>query len=60
MATMNISLPSALGDWVDRQIKTGPYASKSDYVCNLIRRDQKYHWTIHIRCVHHTPRTAKP
>lgn len=41
MATMNISLPDQLRDWVQSQITAGTYASSSDYVRDLIRRDQE-------------------
>jgi antitoxin ParD1/3/4 len=37
MATMNISLPAALRDYVDAQVKTGRYATASDYVRTLVR-----------------------
>lgn len=40
MATMNISLPNAMRDWVKSQIDTGLYANNSDYVRDLIRQDQ--------------------
>ena len=40
MATMNISLPNPMKDWVEAQIENGKYASSSDYVRDLIRRDQ--------------------
>lgn len=40
MATMNISLPEQMKDWVEAQTKTGRYANTSDYVRDLIRRDQ--------------------
>ena len=40
MATMNISLPDPMRDWVQSQIEDGMYASSSDYVRDLIRRDQ--------------------
>lgn len=39
MATMNISLPQALKDWVEAQADAGLYANSSDYVRDLIRRD---------------------
>jgi len=42
MATMNVSLPAPMKDWVERQIKTGHYSNASDYVRDLIRRDQEY------------------
>lgn len=41
MATMNISLPDAMKDWVEGQAETGRYSNSSDYVRDLIRRDQE-------------------
>ncbi|MDQ0466803.1 antitoxin ParD1/3/4 [Caulobacter ginsengisoli] len=41
MATMNVSLPDALKDWVEGQARTGRYSNASDYVRDLIRRDQE-------------------
>jgi antitoxin ParD1/3/4 len=40
MATMNVSLPDPLRDYVQSRIDSGQYASVSDYVRDLIRRDQ--------------------
>lgn len=40
MATMNISLPDAMRDWVQAQCDTGLYANYSDYIRDLIRKDQ--------------------
>ena len=40
MATMNISLPEQMRDWVQAQIKSGKYSSSSDYLRDLIRQDQ--------------------
>lgn len=40
MATMNVSLPDAMKDWVEAQARTGRYSNASDYVRDLIRRDQ--------------------
>ena len=40
MATMNVSLPDPMKDWVEEQTKTGRYSNTSDYVRDLIRRDQ--------------------
>jgi antitoxin ParD1/3/4 len=39
MATMNISLPDALKDWVEQQVATGRYANASDMVRDLVRHD---------------------
>ncbi|MBY5837329.1 type II toxin-antitoxin system ParD family antitoxin [Rhizobium leguminosarum bv. viciae 248] len=41
MATMNVSLPDPMKEWVDAQTKTGRYSNASDYVRDLIRRDQE-------------------
>ena len=41
MATMNISVPDPMKDWVQAQINDGKYASSSDYVRDLIRKDQQ-------------------
>ncbi len=41
MATMNISLPNPMRNWVEKQINAGQYSSNSDYVRDLIRRDQQ-------------------
>lgn len=41
MATMNVSLPDAMKDWVEGQASTGRYSNSSDYVRDLIRRDQE-------------------
>ena len=40
MATMNVSLPDPLRDFVQQRIDSGQYASVSDYVRDLIRHDQ--------------------
>lgn len=40
MATMNISLPEALKEFVDRHVASAGYGSVSDYVRDLIRQDQ--------------------
>jgi len=40
MATMNVSVPDAMRDWVEQRIEGGHYASASGYVRDLIRRDQ--------------------
>ena len=39
--TMNISLPEAMKAFVDEQVNSGGYGSASEYVRELVRRDQK-------------------
>ena len=40
MSTMNISLPDALKSFVDDQVSTRGYSTSSEYVRELIRKDQ--------------------
>ena len=40
MATMNISLPDPLKQFVDAQVEGGSYGTSSEYVRALIRREQ--------------------
>jgi antitoxin ParD1/3/4 len=41
MQTMNISLPDPLKEFVEHQISDGRYSSVSEYICELIRDDEK-------------------
>jgi len=43
MATMNVSLPDPMREWVEDQVKGGEYANASDYIRDLIRHDQERH-----------------
>ncbi len=40
MATMNISLPEQMKEWVEAQTADGRYSNSSDYVRDLIRKEQ--------------------
>ena len=40
MATMNVSLPDQMKSWVESRSEGGRYSNASDYVRDLIRRDQ--------------------
>ena len=40
MSTMNISLPEALKDFVNDQVSARGYTTSSEYVRELIRKDQ--------------------
>jgi antitoxin ParD1/3/4 len=40
MGTMNVSLPDALKAFVDEQVSARGYCTSSEYVRELIRRDQ--------------------
>ena len=37
---MNISLPDPMREWVEAQSESGLYSNNSDYVRDLIRKDQ--------------------
>lgn len=41
MSTMNISLPETLKSFVDKQVSQGGYGTSSEYVRELIRKDQE-------------------
>jgi len=41
MATMNISLPDALKEWAESRVAQGRFSTVSDYVRDLIRREQE-------------------
>ena len=41
MSTMNVSLPEGLKDFVDEQVAERGYGTSSEYVRDLIRRDQE-------------------
>ena len=40
MASMNISLPDPMKDWIEPQTSSGRYDNASEYVHDLIRHDQ--------------------
>lgn len=41
MATLNISLPDSLRQFVDKQVAAGGYATASEYVRELVRQAEK-------------------
>ena len=41
MATMTVSLPDPMKEWIEMQVEDGDYASASDYVRDLVRRDRE-------------------
>ena len=42
MAQMNISVPDKLKSWAEARVAEGRYSSTSDYVRDLMRRDQDH------------------
>ena len=41
MATMNISLPDPMRDWIESQVAEGRHANISDYMRDLVRKAQE-------------------
>ena len=41
--TMNISLPDVMKAFVEQQVQSGGFGTVSEYVRDLVRRDQKDH-----------------
>jgi antitoxin ParD1/3/4 len=41
VATMNVSLPDQMKAWVESQTATGKYSNASDYIRDLVRKDQE-------------------
>jgi len=41
MPQLNVSLPEGLKGWIDARVAQGRYSSGSDYVRDLVRRDQE-------------------
>ena len=41
MAQVNVSLPEGLKSWADSRVAEGRYSSTSDYIRDLMRRDQE-------------------
>lgn len=41
MAQINVSVPDALQSWIDSQVASGRFSSASDYLRDLVRRDEE-------------------
>lgn len=40
MTSLNVSLPDETRLWIDEQVKSGKFANASDYIRDLVRRNQ--------------------
>ena len=40
MATMTLSIPDPIKDWIDEQVRSGGYASSDDYLSDLVIRER--------------------
>lgn len=41
MSQLNVSIPPQLKSWIEHRVAEGRYSSASDYVRDLVRRDQE-------------------
>jgi antitoxin ParD1/3/4 len=41
MPKITLSIPSALKSWIDSRVAEGCFDNASDYICDLVRRDQQ-------------------
>jgi len=48
MATLNISMPDPMREWIDAKVKAGEYANASDYIRDLIRHDLREQDTLRL------------
>ncbi len=52
MATLNVSMPDPMREWIDNQVTAGDYANASDYIRDLIRHDQRERDTLRFALLH--------
>lgn len=38
---MNVSLPEAMKEYIEAKVAAGGYSTASEYICELVRQDQK-------------------
>jgi antitoxin ParD1/3/4 len=41
MTRLNLAIPVGMQDWIEERVRSGAYSDASDYVRDLIRRDQQ-------------------
>ena len=51
MATLNISIPNEMRQWIDLQVASGQFANASDYIRDLIRHNQSEKETIRMALI---------
>lgn len=51
MATLNISIPDNMREWIDAQVKAGGYANASDYIRDLVRHNQRERESINLALI---------
>lgn len=51
MTTLEISIAEDQREWIDAQVAAGWYANASDYIRELIRRDQQAHKSLRLALI---------
>ena len=51
MATLNISIPDNMREWIDAQVEAGGYANASDYIRDLVRHNQRERESIQLALI---------
>ncbi|BDX07138.1 type II toxin-antitoxin system ParD family antitoxin [Planctobacterium marinum] len=51
MASLNVSLPEEMRKWIDEQVKSGKFANASDYIRDLVRRNQSEREAINLALI---------
>jgi antitoxin ParD1/3/4 len=51
MATLNISIPDSMREWIDAQVAAGGYANASDYIRDLVRHNQRERESIQLALI---------
>ncbi|MBS0504350.1 MAG: type II toxin-antitoxin system ParD family antitoxin [Proteobacteria bacterium] len=46
MNELSIALPKTLRSWIDQQVQFGRFVDASDYLRDLVRRDQENTWRL--------------
>ena len=46
MNELHIALPKTLRHWIDQQVQFGRFVDASDYLRDLVRRDQENTWRL--------------
>ncbi|WP_395338580.1 type II toxin-antitoxin system ParD family antitoxin [Ningiella sp. W23] len=51
MTSLNVSLPDETRAWIDEQVKSGKFANASDYIRDLVRRNQSEREAINLALI---------
>jgi antitoxin ParD1/3/4 len=51
VATLNISIPDSMREWIDAQVEAGGYANASDYIRDLVRHNQRERESIQLALI---------